>query len=200
MNFPEELERENYLEAVADKYRIGFDHLRKLVGSLAAQDGLIRHPAPLKSGIHENKKKEDGMKTSQKLLLTWLIEEPRLYEKIRAWISADDFTEELYRKAAALLFEQFEAGQGVNPAKIVSYFEDEEEQKEAAGLFNAAIREVETKDDREKALKETLVRVKRNSIERRSREDDPADMDAMMRLIEDRRALEQLEKLHISID
>mgnify|MGYP000432334249 CR=1 FL=1 len=29
--FPEELERNNYIQAVADKYRIGFEDLRKLV-------------------------------------------------------------------------------------------------------------------------------------------------------------------------
>ena len=43
------------------------------------KDGLAREHTPLKTGIHENKKKEDGMKQSQKLLLTWLIEDPRLF-------------------------------------------------------------------------------------------------------------------------
>lgn len=200
LNFQEELERENYIEAVAEKYQIGFENLRKLVNSLAAKDGLIRRPAPLKSGIHENKKKEDGMKKSQKLLLTWLIEDTRLFEKVQKWITADDFTEGIYRRVAELLFDQFETGQTVNPAKIVSGFEDEEEQKEVAGLFNATIHEVETKDDMAKALKETLVRVKKNSIEYHSRENDPTDVKAMMKFIEDKRALEQLEKLHISID
>ena len=37
---PEEVERENYLEAVAEKYRIGFENLRKLVAAYAAQTGL----------------------------------------------------------------------------------------------------------------------------------------------------------------
>lgn len=42
------------------------------------------------------------------------------------------------------------AGQ-VNPAKIISRFQEEEEQKEIAGLFNAKNHEVETKQDKEKA-------------------------------------------------
>lgn len=66
--FPEELERNNYIQAVADKYRIGFEDLRKLVNNLAMAGSGITKAAPLKSGIHE-KKKEDGMKQSQKLLL-----------------------------------------------------------------------------------------------------------------------------------
>lgn len=39
--FPEEVERENYLEAVAEKYRIGFENLKKLVAAYAAQTGQI---------------------------------------------------------------------------------------------------------------------------------------------------------------
>lgn len=39
-DFSEEVERENYIEAVAEKYHIGFENLRKLVGSIAAQTGL----------------------------------------------------------------------------------------------------------------------------------------------------------------
>jgi DNA primase len=52
----------------------------------------------------------------------------------------------------------------------------------------------------EKALKETIIRIKQNSIEYHSKNMDPADMTALMKVVEDKRALEQLEKLHISID
>ena len=100
------------------------------------------------------------MKQSQKLLLTWLIEDTRLFDSIKGWITEDDFTEPLYRKAAQELFTQYgESGQ-VNPAKIISRFQEEEEQKEIAGLFNARIHEVETKQDKEKALK-----VKNNCVQ-----------------------------------
>ena len=92
--FPEELERNNYIQAVADKYRIGFEDLRKLVNNLAMAGSGIKKAAPLKSGIHE-KKKEDGMKQSQKLLLTWLIEDTRLFDSIKGWITEEDFTEHL---------------------------------------------------------------------------------------------------------
>ena len=126
--FPEELERNNYIQAVADKYRIGFEDLRKLVNNLAMAGSGITKAAPLKSGIHE-KKKEDGMKQSQKLLLTWLIEDTRLFDSIKGWITEEDFTEPLYRKAAQELFTQYgESGQ-VNPAKIISRFQEEEEQR-----------------------------------------------------------------------
>ena len=200
LGFSEELERNNYIEAVADKYQIGFDNLRKLVNQLAMKDGLAREHAPLKTGIHENKKKEDGMKQSQKLLLTWLIEDPRLFGKVEKLITADDFTEELYHRVAQELFAQYDRDKNVNPAQIISLFQEEEEQKEVAGLFNARIHEVETKNDMEKALKETIIRIKQNSIDYRTKHADPTDLNALMKVVEDKRSLEKLERLHISID
>ena len=200
LGFSEELERNNYIEAVADKYQIGFDNLRKLVNQLAMKDGLAKEHTPLKTGIHENKKKEDGMKQSQKLLLTWLIEDPRLFGKVEKLITADDFTEELYHRVAQELFAQYDRDKNVNPAQIISLFQEEEEQKEVAGLFNARIHEVETKNDMEKALKETIIRIKQNSIDYRTKHADPTDLNALMKVVEDKRSLEKLERLHISID
>lgn len=200
LGFSEELERNNYIEAVAEKYQIGFDNLRKLVNNLAVKGGIVREHTPLKSGINENKKKEDGMKQSQKLLLTWLIEDNRLFGAIKGLITAEDFTEELYHRVATELFAQFEADGSVNPAQIISRFPEADEQKEIAGLFNARIHEIENKNDREKALKETIIRIKQNSIDYRTRNNNPTDLAAMMKIVEDKRALEKLEKLHISID
>lgn len=197
--FSEELERNNYVEAVAQKYHMGYENLRKLVNYYGVQDGVKREPVRKKTGIHENKKKEDGMQQSQKLLLTWLIEDKSLFEIIRKYISPEDFTESIYKKAAEILFAQFMEG-NVNPGQIVSMFQSEEEQREIAELFNAKIHEIETKQDREKALKETIVRVKQNSIAVRSGGLDPTDMEGLQKLVRDKKQLENLEKLHISIN
>lgn len=201
LGFSEELERNNYIQAVADKYHIAFEDLRKLVNNLAIKGGIVKAPTQLKSGINEKKiKKEDGMKQSQKLLLTWLIEDTRLFGSIKGLVTADDFTETLYNQVAKMLFEQYAADGKVNPAKIISTFENEEEQNEVAALFNATIHEVESKQDMEKAIKETIIRIKQNSINFRSQNLDPTDLNGLMKVVEDKKSLEKLEKLHISID
>lgn len=195
LQFSEELEREVYIEAVAGKYGMGFENLRKLVNKLGTQPELARQVRQQQKGTmpKEKRKKEDGMKQSQKLLLTWLIEEPGLYQRIQEYIHPEDFTEEIYRKVAEILFRQYEEEGKPNPAQIVSLF-GEEEQREIAALFNARIEEVETKNDREKALKETILRIKQNSIDYRSKQMDPTDMAGFQKLIEDKRQLEKLEK------
>ena len=201
LGFSEEVERNNYIQAVADKYHIAFEDLRKLVNNLAIKGGIVKAPTQLKSGINEKKiKKEDGMKQSQKLLLTWLIEDTRLFGSIKGLVTADDFTETLYNQVAKMLFEQYAADGKVNPAKIISTFENEEEQNEVAALFNATIHEVESKQDMEKAIKETIIRIKQNSINFRSQNLDPTDLNGLMKVVEDKKSLEKLEKLHISID
>ena len=198
LEFEEELERENYMQAVAEKYKMGFDNFRKLVAHLGTRAGITKEPKVLKSGINEKNKKEDGMKQSQKLMLTWLIEEPGLFEIIKPYIGPEDFTEDLYREAASMVFAQYEEG-SLNPAKIISMFTDEEQQREIAGLFNARLKEVTTQSDKEKALKETIIRVKKNSMEYRSRHLDPTDMAGLQKLVADKKNMEQLQKLEICI-
>lgn len=193
LTFEEELERNNYIEAVAEKYQTGFENLRKLVAHQGTRAGLTRERKPLKSGISEKKKKEDGMKQSQKLMLTWLIEEPELFEQVSPYLGPEDFTEELYQKAAKLVFSQHQEGE-ISPAAIISMFVEEEQQREIAGLFHARLKEVTTPAEKEKALWETVIRLKENSINDRSRHLEPTDMEGLQKLIADKKELERLKK------
>lgn len=196
MEFEVGLERENYIEAVAARYHIGFDNLRKLVNR-AAMKGRTPVQSQIKKA-RKNPEREDGMKKSQKLLLTWLIEKPGLYDSIRSYISADDFTEGLYCEAAGLLFAQFEEG-NVIPAKIINHFEEPQQQREAASLFNTTLH-METGMNMEKALKETVYRVRSNGIAQRRALLEPTDIAGLQRSIQEERALGTLKNLHISFE
>ena len=195
--FQEEIERNNYIEAVAGKYHVGYEELRQLVVHMAVQTGLAK-PAkrPERAGKPE---KEDGILQSQKILLTWMIEDESVFRQIRAYVGPEDFTGELYQKVARLLYEQYEQ-QNVNPAQIMNHFTQEEEHREAASLFHTKIRELTTADEREKALKETIIRVKSHSIDEKAAHLEPADIRGLQRLMEAKRQLQDLEKLHISIN
>ena len=98
------------------------------------------------------------------------------------------------------LFAQYEADGSVNPAQIISLFAEEEEQREVAELFHARIHEVDSAAERDKALKETILRVKDNSISYRSAHLEPTDMQGLQQLVADKRTLQNMEKMHISID
>ena len=196
--FSEEVERENYIEAVAQKYHISFENLRRLVGTYAAQTGLAQPVIRPKSGVQKKNTAAEGIKNSQKLLLTWLVEQPQLYRQISKYISPKDFTEGLYEKVADRLFEELEQG-NINPASIISMFEEEEDQREAASLFHTRLERLESTAEQEKALHDIVCAVKRNSYERDSAQLG-TDVAALNRVIAGKKQLEELAKTHISLE
>lgn len=197
-NFSEEAERANYMEAIADKYHIGYENLRKLVNASALQSGYGVPKERPKSGVKPKKTPEDGVKKAQRLLITWLADKPKIYPKIKAYITPEDFTEELYRTVAARLFEELEQGKP-DPAGIVDLFSEEEQQKEVAELFHTSIGQFEKAGDEEQALRDVLVSVKRNSYEYYLQRSG-TDISALNQVVAGKKALEELNKVHISLD
>ena len=199
LEFEDELERNNYIEAVATAYRVSRESLEKMVAKMAVNAGMARPVArPKRAEGSEKKQKEDGILTSQKALLTWMIDDDRLFDQISQYISPGDFTESLYRTVAELLYEQRKQG-ALNPAKILNHFTEEEDHREAASLFNTRIKELRTKEEREQALQETILRVKSYSIEHQTMNLDPTDMRGLQHLMEEKRKLENLKNLNITI-
>ena len=133
--FEEALERENYIEAVAARYNIAVDDLRRLVASYAAKGGLVKPVERPKSGIQQKRTPEDGVKKNQRLLLTWLSDEPQIFPKVSKWITPEDFSDDLYRSVAKELFTGMENG-NFSPAAILDGFTDEEEHRQVAEMFN----------------------------------------------------------------
>ena len=196
--FSVDVERENYLEAIAEKYHIGPQNLRRLVGSYAMQTGVDRPPERPKSGLQPKNTPGENSKRSQRLLLTWIVDDPAIYPKIARYVDAKDFTEELYRQVAERLFQDLEAGQ-YQPAAIVSMFQDQEEQRQVAELFNTNLPRLSTRQEREKALHDILYAVKKNSYEHLAAQLG-SDVTALGKVVSGKKALEELAKTHISLE
>lgn len=194
LQFPEKLERDNYTEAVARRYGIEYEALRSLVNRLGGRMGFEERKPEEPRPPREKKDKEDGIRQSERLLLTWLVEESRAYPAVKGIIGPDDFTEPLYKRAASMVFEGLEAG-SLSPADILNHFiNDEEEYKEVARLFNTSLTEL-TKEEREKAFSETAKRVKKHSLDVKSR--NVTDISALQELIKEQASL---SRLHISLN
>ena len=203
--FSEEVERENYTEAVAEKYNISMESLKKLVTGYAAKMGMAAEVIRPKQPVQQKNTPKEQQENVQKLLLTWLVEEPHLYKKIKKYITPLSFTNELYRQVAQELFPKLEEGKP-NPAAIISRFSQEEEQREAASLFNTKLpymqQDMESQSqvqEREKAFHDIVVKVKRNAYEHDLKASG-SNMEALSRVISGRQELDELEKTHISFD
>ena len=200
----DEIERNTYLEAIAGRYGIGIDILRKLVNRLAMQGaGIEPRPQPVTTGARPSAvKPSGGADMAQRLMLTWLASYPSIYEGVKQYISLDDFTEPMYRRMAGLLFEQYDTGEP-NPAGILSHFEDVEEQKRAAAVLHAGIR-LDSDEERQQALKDVIFRIKSDSLKKRMARGDPSDPESLTALMREKKELEEFRvqtgKLHISIN
>lgn len=201
LEFPQELERNIYIDAIAGRYGIASEELKRMVNSFGASmsreqvEAAIyqqqeREEIPAKKRVE----KEDSVLTAQKFFLTWLIEEPSIYDKTKDYINEDDFVEPLYHHVAALVFEELRATGQVMPARILNQFEDVEEQKTAASLFNTRLKTDDDPAVREKALNETVKRIKKNSLELKSR--SVREIADLQKIIKEKA---QLQKLYISL-
>ena len=219
LEFGEALERDNYIQAVSREYFINYEDLRRLVNQLGSRYGVGEvggsvgstgavaenrgagnaefpgNAGPAVRPVGRKKEKDEGIRRSERLLLTWLIEEPSLYARIKDIIGPEDFVKPLYKEAAKAVFEGLEAG-NVNPAAILNRFiDDEGNYKEVAALFNASLEESLNNEEQKKAFAETVMKVRKNSLDTASR--NAKDIAQLQEIIKQQAALKQL---HISLD
>ena len=208
LELKDELERNLYIEAIVKKYRgqygISVEDLRKRVNTLALKGTPAeRRIQPKKSQEGAPKKKKDSASDqAQKLMLTWIVTYPKIFDKVAQYLTPEDFVVPLYREVAQMLFSQREEGE-VNPARLLNSFTDSEEQREVASLFNATIH-LETPKEQDQAFADTLLRIKAESLAERNRNWNPTDMAGLQEIIKAKKELEELGRkrrdLHISFE
>ncbi len=169
VTFREKLERENYMRAVCDRFHIELQGMRELVASLGSKEGILRrNDYPVAPGQQRaaapKKKKEDGVRQAEKILLTWMIEDAGIFEKVKEYISPQDFVNPLFKDVADKLYAQYESG-SLNPAAIISTYDAEETHSEVAAMFSMELDNRLNHNEREKALNDTVLKVKNNSIQ-----------------------------------
>ena len=201
LQFPQELERNIYIDAIAGRYGIASEELKRMVNSFGAsmsreqvEEAIYQQQEQEEMPVKKRAEKENSVLTAQKLFLTWLIEDPSLYDKIKDYIDEDDFEDPLYHKAATLVFEELKVTGQVTPARILNQFEDVEEQKTAASLFNTKLKTDDDPAIREKALNETVKRIKKNSLDLKSR--SVREISDLQKIIQEKA---KLQKLYISL-
>ena len=200
LEFPNELERNVYIEAVSRQFLIPQDSLSKMVLRLALTytGSGEKNIIPVEEFSEKNRRNgrknpEDGTRQAQKILLTWLVEEPAVYDKIKDIITEKDFIEQPYNRVAGMLFDQLRDGT-VNPAKILNDFTEEEEHRQAAELFNTSLLGEMSVQEKERAITDAVKKVKNNSLDYVSK--TAADFNTLQNIIQEKK---KLQKIHISL-
>lgn len=197
LEFEDKVQRENYLEAAAAKYSLRRDDLKSLVvrygTSMAANTGIARIQEDTRAKA-KNRKENQGISYSYKLLLSLIIERPGLYKQIKDIVQVKDYFGEPYSEVAQMLYRQLDAGEVV-PARIINHFSEADVQNTVADMFQTGFAAELGDEELEKALNELVVRIKEYSIDKRTRE--LTDMNELKSLIQEKKALQTPAKLHI---
>ncbi len=213
-----------FIELVCEIYHFGYDEMCSSVASYGnssqAKMSTVRRQE--ETEVKRNKKKEDPVLYNQKVLLTWLVDEPSLYGKIKDYITVEDFSEGIYRKAAERLMQALENGEVPNPGAIMTSLQasedtNEEEQLEIASLFctkitdklsrmkgttevdlDAQAKIFDSVNDKERALSDILVTIKRATMQRVT-DHANADPEAFKKIVSIKKTIEKIQKTHISL-
>ena len=213
-----------FIELVCETYHFGYDEMCSSVASYGnssqAKMSTVRRQE--ETEVKRNKKKEDPVLYNQKVLLTWLVDEPSLYGKIKDYISVDDFSEGIYRKAAERLMQALENGEVPNPGALMTSLQaseetNEEEQLEIASLFctkitdklsrmkgtaevdlDAQAKIFDSVSAKGRALSDILVTVKRATMQRVT-DHANADPEAFKKIVSIKKTIEKIQKTHISL-
>ena len=205
LELSDELERNLYIEAIVKDYRgygISVEDLRKRVNTLALKGTPAEQRIQPKTTGAQPRKRDSASEKAQKLMLTWLVTYPGIFDTVIRYIQPSDFVVPLYRQVAEMLYQQHEEGD-VNPARLMNAFIDSEEQREVSSLFNATIH-LETPEEQNRAFSDAVLRIRDESLKEKNKTLDPADMQGLQELVKAKKDLEDLrrkrQQLHISFE
>lgn len=165
------LERDNYIEAIANKYYIDRLKLTDAVNRYGKymSDRRQYEEAEKEEKPQEIRKKErieQRKQEPQRLLLTWLVSYPKeLFPQLEGKITPEDFTEPFLHGLAEQLFAQYKKDGAVNPAVLINQFEDAEEQTKVASVLQTSLKLNPSPEDNSKVITEIVKKVKSESVQ-----------------------------------
>ncbi len=165
------MERDNYIEAVANRYMIDRGKLTdsvnrygKYVSERQQYERAMQEEKP--QDVRRKKQIEQRKQQPQRLLLTWLVNYPsQMFPQLEGKITPEDFTEPLLHELATELYGQYEATGTVNPAILINRYEDAEEQTKVAAILQTTLTLAPSEEDNSKVVTEIVQKVKTESIQ-----------------------------------
>ena len=164
--FEDEIERSNYIDAIAREYGVRSEDFRALVVKIAAKRGGVGSAVKGRDpDVRVRSDIKDPIYTSYGMLFTWLCEHPESFDKIRGYISCDDIYDEPYHSIAVKLFEQLADAGRVDAASMLNGYSDEE--KTVVACIFHKDEELDSTDG-SKTINEVIKGILKASVSRKS--------------------------------
>lgn len=164
------LERNNYIDTVSKKYNIEREPLKKAVTEYGVKEAsridesVFREPN--RRGSPDDDKNSNHLKT-ERVLITWLINDNALIPGVRKYLSNDDFADETYNEIVRLIYSQYEEKKIVEPAVIMDKFQSIEEHNKVSSIIQQHHDEEITNDEKSRVITDLVKRVKSRSIQQK---------------------------------
>ena len=190
--------RHSYTDAIAAEYGLDKDSFKAMVSKYGAL-GISEKDTFVAADDFEHKlaraDKLDNANAPQKLLLTWMVNDANLFEKLKEIVAVEDFVDENHREVARKLFEQYEEKGKVDPASLIDVSDDLEKQHVVAGILQTELPFEITDEEKERAINDVVKKVKYERIEHELSM-CATDLSKLQQLIKEKASL---SKLHISL-
>lgn len=172
--------RHSYIEAVAEKYHIDAGDLKSMVtkyGTIGIKTSSPQPETDVPTSVEpEVRRSTEGYGRSredpddqrlqpQRVLLTWMVGNPELFQLLDGILTEADFVDEDYHIVAKRLFDQYKETGTVNPAAIVNLFEDVEKQRLVAKILQTELDVQVTEEERERIINDLVRKVKMARID-----------------------------------
>ena len=192
------LERNNYIESVAGKYRIDKDSLKETVtqygisGAARINNDVFRERKPRKSVEEEKQQKQ---LKAERLLITWLINDNSLFDKIKDVIGVDDFLDPVYRDVVENLLKQYETDGKVTPAAILNHYQSKEEHEKVSGIMQQEFDMEIAPSEKSVVITDLVKNIKRRSLQHQL-EESKEDLQKMGELMMEKAMIDRIQ-IHI---
>lgn len=192
------LERNNYIESVAGKYRIDKDSLKETVtqygisGAARINNDVFRERKPRKSVEEEKQQKQ---LKAERLLITWLINDNSLFDKIKDVIGVDDFLDPVYRDVVENLLKQYETDGKVTPAAIINHYQSKEEHEKVSGIMQQEFDMEIAPSEKSVVVTDLVKNIKRRSLQHQL-EESKEDLQKMGKLMMEKAMIDRIQ-IHI---
>jgi len=191
--FSDEIERNSYIEAVANVYGIDYQTLKSKVSVIGNQVGLAKRDEDEwkpKSTLSPKKQKDSGKKEAEKMILTVLSERPEIFERLSAVLSPEDFSDELMQRVAACLYRDF-SKRVFNIGAIINEFISDERYQEVTAVLSSDFMAEASEEERSAAFNEAVFSVRSDSMERKI--DAVTDPQQLMDYLHQKQELKRVE-------
>ena len=189
--FEDPLEQDNYVQAVSKEFQIEYSMLKDKAKKLSLSNNNISGYKPAPVLVKKKDETNKALALCQKMVLSYLAEEPSFYDILSDVIDESDFRLPPYDQIAAMLFSQLKEGR-VDRNRIINAFEESEAQEEAADVFQDVFWKDISESDLQKTLNDCIIRIRKSSID--------AQLDGVQdiaRIVELKKEQERLQKFNV---